>query len=118
MSEVASTPAAPAAPAATSQASETSAAQSTVSVVASAALTTAEQLLPVIIAALEAGAGAGAPQAVLIAQVAAVIPPLIQSFGANSDQIQSLMGALVTQIQASQKTIDAAAASRGIPVQP
>ena len=82
------------------------------------ALTTAEQLLPVLLQAITAGAAATTPMGVVIAMVAEIVPPLIQSFGANSSQIQQLMSALVVQINAGQHVIDQAAAARGIPVQP
>ena len=91
---------------------------STATTIEQAALTTAEQLLPVLVAALQAGATAGAPGPALIAMAAEVIPPLIQSFGANSSQINELMSALVVQINAGQKVIDQAAAARGIPAEP
>ncbi len=89
----------------------------TLGAIEQAGLTTAEQLLPVLISALEAGATAGAPGAALIAMAAEVIPPLIQSFGATSSQIGQLMSVLVVQINAGQQVIDHAAASRGIPVE-
>ncbi len=82
-----------------------------------AVLATAEQLLPVLISALTAGANAGAPGVALIAMAAEVIPPLIQSFGANSSQIRQLMSVLVVQVNAGQQVIDQAAEARGIPVE-
>ena len=78
------------------------------------ALTTAEQLLPVLIQAISAGAQASTPQLAVIAMVAQVIPPLLQSFSANSAQIQQLMTALVTEITASQAGFDAIAKQRGL----
>lgn len=89
----------------------------TVQAIEQAALTTAEQLLPVLIQGITAGAAATTPAGVLIAMVAEIVPPLIQSFGANSSQINELMSALVVQINAGQKVIDQAAAARGIPVE-
>ena len=90
---------------------------STLGTIEQTALTTAEQLLPVLLQAITAGAAATTPMGVLIAMVAEIVPPLIQSFGANSSQIQQLMSALVVQINAGQQVIDQAAAARGIPVQ-
>ncbi len=80
------------------------------------ALTTAEQLLPVLLAAIASGAQAATPQAAVIAMVAQVIPPLLQSFSANSSQIEQLMTALVTQINANQSAFDATAQTRGLDV--
>ena len=85
--------------------------------VGQAVLTTAEQLLPVLLQALTAGAATSTPMAAVIAMAAQIIPPLIQSFGATSSQIEQLMTVLVTQIQAGQQVIDQAAAARGIPVE-
>ena len=82
--------------------------------IAQSAMTTAEQLLPVLLAGLSAGATAATPQAALIAMVAEIIPPLIQSFGANSGQIAQLLTSLAGQIKVGQAAIDAAAAARGI----
>ncbi|MHB1266435.1 MAG: hypothetical protein ACYCY2_02390 [Acidithiobacillus ferriphilus] len=89
----------------------------TVSAIEQTALTTAEQLLPVLLQAVAAGSTATTPMGVLIAMVAEIVPPLIQSFGATSSQIQQLMTALVVQINAGQQVIDQAAAARGIPVE-
>ena len=82
--------------------------------VASTALTTAEQLLPVVLAGISSGATAATPQGAIIAMVAEILPPLIQSFGANSGQIAQLLTALSAQIKTGQAAIDAAAAARGI----
>lgn len=83
-------------------------------VVAQTALATAESMMPMLLAAISAGTTAGAPQAALIAMAAQVIPPLIQSFGANSSQIQQLMNALIPEIKADQQTYDAIAKERGL----
>lgn len=80
------------------------------------ALTTAEQLLPVLLAAISSGAAATTPQAAVIAMIAQVIPPLLQSFSANSTQIEQLMTALVTQINANQAIFDATAKARGLDI--
>lgn len=82
--------------------------------VAQSAVTTAEQLLPVLLAGLSAGSAAATPQGAMIAMVAEILPPLIQSFGANSGQIAQLLTALSAQIKVGQAAIDAAAAARGI----
>ncbi len=79
-------------------------------------LTTAEQLLPVLLAAISSGAAATTPQGAVIAMVAQVIPPLLQSFSANSSQVEQLMTALVTQINANQATFDATAKARGLDI--
>ena len=89
----------------------------TVTTIEQTALSTAEQLLPVLLQAITSGAAATTPMGVLIAMVAEIVPPLIQSFGATSSQIQQLMTALVTQINAGQQVIDQSAAARGIPVE-
>jgi hypothetical protein len=89
----------------------------TETIIEQAALTTAEQMLPVLLQAVAAGAIATTPEGAVIAMVAEIVPPLIQSFGATSGQIQQLMSALVANINAAQKGIDQAAAARGIPVE-
>lgn len=88
--------------------------ESTANIVGETALTTAEQLLPVLIEAIAAGQKTATPQETIIAMAAAVIPPLVSSFGASSKQIAQLLTALVPQIEAGQAAIDAAAAARGI----
>ena len=90
---------------------------STATAIEQTALTTAEQMLPVLIQAVASGAAATTPEAAVIAMVAEIVPPLIQSFGATSGQIQQLMSALVVNINAGQKAIDQAAEARGIPVE-
>ena len=83
-----------------------------------AVLNTAEAMLPALLAAISSGMAASTPEAAVIAMVAEVLPPLIQSFGATSSQVQQLMSALAVQIKANQNVIDQAAEARGIPVQP
>lgn len=83
-----------------------------------AALSVAEQMLPVLLQAIAAGAATTTPEAAIIAMVAEIVPPLINSFGANSAQIQQLMQALVKEINAGQAVIDKDAAARGIAVAP
>lgn len=83
-----------------------------------AVLNTAEAMLPALLAAITSGMAATTPEAAVIAMVAEVLPPLIQSLGANSAQIQQLMSALAVQIKANQNVIDQAAEARGIPVEP
>ncbi len=90
--------------------------ETTTQAIEHAALSTAEQMLPVLLAGIASGMQAGTPQAAVIAMIAEVVPPLIQSFGATSSQIQSLMTALAINIEANQQVINAAAAARGIPV--
>ncbi len=82
--------------------------------VAQTALSTAEAMMPMLLAAISAGQAAAAPQATLIAMAAQVIPPLIQSFGATSAQVQQLMNALVPEIKADQMQYDAIAKARGL----
>ena len=82
--------------------------------VAQTALSTAEAMMPMLLAAISAGQTAAAPQAALIAMAAQVIPPLIQSFGATSAQVQQLMNALVPEIKADQMQYDAIAKARGL----
>lgn len=82
--------------------------------VESSALTTAQQLMPILLAGLSAGASAATPQGAMIAMAAEIIPELVKSFGANSGEIKQMLSTLAGQITISQSAIDAAATARGI----
>lgn len=88
--------------------------ESLAQVVAATSLQTAQQLLPLVIEGLAAGSQAATPYGVLIAMAAKILPPLVESFGADNVQVQQLVAALVPQIKAGQVAIDAAAAARGV----
>lgn len=84
------------------------------------AIATAQQLLPVILAGVTAGAAAASPGAATIAALAPVIVQLIQMRGAGASELASIMSAMTAGVQAAQGQIDAAAAARGVtdPMQP
>ncbi len=84
--------------------------------VGNAALTTAEQLLPLVIDAISAGSAATNVQDSMIAMVATMLPTLIQSFGMQSSQLQRLLSVTYAKIQENQAAMDAVAAARGIVV--
>lgn len=77
-------------------------------------LTTAEQLMPVLLAAISAGVKTTTPYGAVIAMIAEVMPPLIASFGANSSQISALQNALISEVLASQSAYDDIAKQRGL----
>ncbi len=81
---------------------------------------TAQQLLPVILAGVSAGASAASPAAATIAALAPVIVQLIQMRSAGASELAQIMAAMSAGVQAAQGQIDAAAAARGVtdPAQP
>lgn len=89
-------------------------APSTMQVVGQTTLQVAEQMLPVILTMLQSGGAAGAPEVALIEMAAQAIPPLVQSFGANSSQISQLLRVLQSQIRQQQASIDEIAKARGL----
>jgi len=78
------------------------------------AIATAQQLLPVILAGVSAGASASSPAAATIAALAPVIVQLIQMRGAGAAELAQIMSAMTSSIQLGQAQIDAAAAARGV----
>ncbi|MGC8703642.1 MAG: hypothetical protein ACP5RV_12045 [Thiomonas sp.] len=78
------------------------------------AIATAQQLLPVILAGVSAGASASSPAAATIAALAPVIVQLIQMRGAGAAELAQIMQAMTSGVQAAQGQIDAAAAARGV----
>ncbi len=78
------------------------------------AIATAQQLLPVILAGVSAGASAASPAAATIAALAPVIVQLIQMRGAGASELASIMSAMTSGVQTAQGQIDAAAAARGV----
>ena len=93
---------------------------STVSLVEQTAIATAQQLIPVILAGMSAGASAVNPAAATAAALAPVIVQLIQMRGAGASELAQILSAMMAGVQANQAQIDAAAAARGItdPTQP
>jgi len=78
------------------------------------AIATAQQLLPVILAGVSAGASAANPGAATIAALAPVIVQLIQMRGAGASELAQIMAAMTAGVQTAQAQIDAAAAARGV----
>jgi len=78
------------------------------------AIATAQQLLPVILAGVSAGASASSPAAATIAALAPVIVQLIQMRGAGASELAQIMAAMTSGVQTAQAQIDAAAAARGV----
>lgn len=88
--------------------------ESTLSLAEQTAIATAQQLLPVILAGVSAGASAASPAAATIAALAPVIVQLIQMRGAGASELASIMAAMTSGVQTAQGQIDAAAAARGV----
>ena len=88
--------------------------ESTISLAEQTAIATAQQLLPVILAGVSAGASAANPAAATIAALAPVIVQLIQMRGAGASELASIMSAMTAGVQTAQGQIDAAAAARGV----
>jgi len=78
------------------------------------AIATAQQLLPVILAGVSAGAAASNPAAATIAALAPVIVQLIQMRGAGASELAQIMQAMTAGVSGAQAQIDAAAAARGV----
>ncbi len=78
------------------------------------ALTTAQQLLPVILAGVAAGASAASPQAATVAALAPILVQLIQTGGAGASELGQIISAMMTGIQTSSAQLDAIAAARGV----
>ena len=89
---------------------------STATLVEQTALTTIQQLLPVILAGVAAGTAASSPQAATIAALAPILVQLIQAGGAGAGELTQIITAMTTGIQTTQAQIDAAAAARGVTV--
>jgi len=85
-----------------------------ITLVEQTAIATAQQLLPVILAGVSAGASASNPAAATIAALAPVIVQLIQMRGAGAAELAQIMQAMTTSISSSQAQIDAAAAARNV----
>ena len=88
--------------------------QSTLSLAEQTAVATAQQLIPVILAGMSAGAAAANPAAATAEALAPVIVQLIQMRGAGSPEIAQLLTAMMTGVKANQAQIDAAAAVAGV----
>lgn len=84
--------------------------------IANTALSTAQALLPVVLAGIAAGQAASSPQAATIAALAPVIVSLIQSGAAGTPELTQYMTALAGSIQTETTQIEAAAAARGVTV--
>ena len=87
---------------------------STLSTVEQTALTTAEQLLPVILAGVQAGVGASNPYVATIEAIAPVIVKLIQMQQAGAPELAQIMAGLTSGVATAQTQIEAAAKVRGV----
>ncbi len=87
---------------------------STATLVEQTAIATAQQLIPVILAGMTAGASAANPAAATAAALAPVIVQLIQMRGAGSNELAQILSAMIAGVQTNQAQIDAAAAAKGI----
>ena len=88
--------------------------ESTATLAEQTAVATAQQLLPVILAGMSAGASAVSPIAATAAALAPVILQLINMGGAGSNELAQLMTAMMSGVQSNQAQIDAAAAAKGV----
>ncbi|MBD3814560.1 MAG: hypothetical protein IE917_20590, partial [Betaproteobacteria bacterium] len=76
--------------------------QSTLNTVEQTALTTAEQLLPVILAGVQAGVGASNPYVATIEAIAPVIVKLIQMQQAGAPELAQIMAAITSGVTSAQ----------------
>lgn len=88
--------------------------QSTLTTVEQTALTTAQQLLPVILAGVQAGVGASNPWVATVEALAPVIVKLIQMQQAGAPELAQIIAAMTNAIQNDQAKIEAAATASGI----
>lgn len=91
-----------------------SAQPSTISLAEQTAVATAQQLLPVILAGMSAGAAAASPAAATAEALAPVIVQLIQMRGAGAPELSQILTAMMTGVKTNQAQIDAAAAAAGV----
>jgi hypothetical protein len=87
---------------------------STLNTVEQTALTTAEQLLPVILAGVQAGVGASNPWVATAEAIAPIIVKLIQMNQAGAPELAQIMAAITSGVANSQAQIEAAAKARGV----
>ena len=85
-----------------------------ITLVEQTAIATAQQLLPVILAGVSAGASASNPAAATIAALAPVIVQLIQMRGAGAAELAQIMQSMTAGVSGAQAQIDAAAAARNV----
>lgn len=78
------------------------------------ALTTAEQLLPVILDGVQAGVGASNPYTATIAAIAPIIVELIKMRQAGASELAQVMAAMTSSVASTQAQIEDAAKARGV----
>lgn len=89
--------------------------QSQTDLIAQTALATAQQLLPVILQGMTAGAGAASPIAATALALAPVVLKLISLHSDASEQvIAQMIQGMLTGVAANQAKIDAALAAKGV----
>jgi len=88
--------------------------QSTLSAVEQTALTTAEQLLPAILAGVQAGVGASNPWVATAEAIAPIIVKLIQMQQAGAPELAQIMAAITSGVASAQSQIEEAAKARGV----
>lgn len=88
--------------------------QQELSTIEQTALTTAEQLLPVIMAGVQAGVGASNPWVATAEALAPVIVKLIQMNQAGAPELAQIMAAITSGVANAQTQIEAEAKARGV----
>ena len=88
--------------------------QETLTAVEQTALTTAEQLLPVILAGVQAGVGASNPWVATAEAIAPIIVKLIQMQQAGAPELAQIMAAITSGVASAQAQIESAAKDRGV----
>lgn len=87
---------------------------STLSTVEQVALTTAEQLMPAILAGVQVGIGASNPYVAVAEAIAPMLVKLIQMQQAGAPELAQIMAALTSGVASAQSQIEAAAKARGV----
>ena len=88
--------------------------QSTLNTVEQTALTTAEQLMPVILAGVQAGVGASNPWVATAEAIAPIIVKLIQMQQAGAPELAQIMAAITSGVTDAQAKIESEAKARGV----